>query len=301
MLANEFRVAVHQGDQSRALRALQLVRGVSEAFNWNIGVISDLVVFGHRDTYRTLIRGSLQFEFWTDPQLLAQLKQQLARRDDLQARWHDSRASEQAMTLEALSDDAQSSGSMSPANGINLFPFGVPATTRARLLELMQGLDLVKEPGTSSHVAIVDGVIENALRDRSASSFTITGIPFATAENAISMIFPSLEAAASAYLRNERDRRWTLTAVAIKEFRLQQQRWPKSLNELTSVGLSASDWMVTESTPFGYQISDDGAEAILWTTPSDGTPLGATLWPQPPSSYDTDPERLEQMEVRISK
>jgi hypothetical protein len=115
------------------------------------------------------------------------------------------------------------------------------------------------------------------------------------------MLYPAVNAAAATYARNERETRWTLTAVAIKEFQLQRQRWPDSLDELTSVGLSASDWMATDSDAFGYQISDDDGEAILWTTPTDGTPLGATLLPQPPSDYETDPVRLEQMEVRISK
>ncbi len=301
VLANEFRVAVHQGDQPRAFRALELIRGVSEAFDWNIGLISDFVVFGHRNTYRSLVRGSLQFSFWTEPQLLAKLQQQLSKADALDARWQDSLASEQAMSLVELSDDTRGGSAISLVSDINLFPFGVPATTKARFLEIMRQLESVKNPGTTGHAAIVDGAIQNNLRSTSNSAFTITGIPFATGEIAIGMLYPAVDAAAATYVRNERERRWTLTAVAIKEFQMQQQRWPDSLDELTSVGLSASDWMVTDSAAFGYQINDDGDEAILWTTPSDGTPLGAALLPQPPSIHETDPVRLEQIEVRISK
>ena len=96
-------------------------------------MISDLVVFQHRDTYRELIRESLNFDFWTQPHL-AQLKRQLSTRDSLDHRWRDSQASERAMTLAELDDDGAKGGYLTHVADINLFPYGVPATAKAHML-----------------------------------------------------------------------------------------------------------------------------------------------------------------------
>lgn len=298
LLANEFRVAAHQDDQPRAIRAVRLTRGVADAFDWNVGVVSDLVAFQHRDTYRELIRESLRFEFWTLPHL-GQLKQQLSKRDAVDIRWRDSQASERAMTLAELSEDPESWG-ITRASNVNVFPFGVPATTVARFLEVMRESESAGHPGTSGHARLVKDSIKDDLGVESNASFTITGIPLATAENAISMIYPAMGRAANAYVRNEQRRRWTLTAVAIKEFRLQEERWPASLNELTSTGLSGADWMATENHAFGYQIDKETDQAILWTETPVGFPYDEGLLHQPPSLYESDPERLREWEVRIS-
>jgi hypothetical protein len=76
------------------------------------------------------------------------------------------------------------------------------------------------------------------------------------------LLAPASAQCLEAEVRSEETRRWTLTAVAIRQFKLKNGKWPKKLNELESVGLKVTDYTDTEKNVFGYQV--EGDKAFLW-------------------------------------
>jgi hypothetical protein len=65
--------------------------------------------------------------------------------------------------------------------------------------------------------------------------------------------------------KSDMTKRHFSTAIAIKQFKYQEGRWPNSLDELTKVGLTSADWKIVGEQDFGYEIQTDRSEAILWT------------------------------------
>ena len=80
------------------------------------------------------------------------------------------------------------------------------------------------------------------------------------------MLAPATASVLEAEIRSEEVRRWTLTAIAIQQFKQQNGQWPKELTALESVGLNYEDFSDTTNTVFGYEI--DGDKVFLWKRPS---------------------------------
>ena len=76
-------------------------------------------------------------------------------------------------------------------------------------------------------------------------------------------MLPAISAYAEAFDRDEIGRRLTYTAIAIKRFQLKNQRWPKSVSELSGIGLVATDWTTSDGQAFGYEVGD--GQAYLWS------------------------------------
>lgn len=275
LLAVEFRFAVHHGDQARAAHALRLIQGVSRAFDWQIGLVSDLVEIAGLSAHRRLIRQSLEIGFWSDPQVLQELQKQLAAAEDYDARWLQMVASEQAMLASQLSRGFVDTG-------VKLFPYGAPAATRVGLLETIRRVGAVDGAGTIDHLRAIEQDFDHAsIQSESTSSkstFTLMGIPFAISDGPTGFLASDFTAAAKAYARDAMERRWTQTAVAIKRFQVEQGRWPNELQELVDVGLSRSDWLAFDKTPFGYAVGDQAATLSVppgwkWDVTSD------SVWP----------------------
>ncbi len=286
LLGWEFRVAVHEGDRKRAMRALELIVRVSNAFDWHICLVSDLVWNAHLQSHRALIRQSLAFDFWTLTDLV-QLDRQLADIEDLDARWSETIAMEMAMM-----DYAPAFGRYSAFNTQVMSP----PVARLRSLKQIQRIRNVKGVGSSQHRRqIANGENTGDDPQNTLEGFSITDIPFAN-------VFNDREAAnrftryAVASLRFTQNQRWTRTAVAIKKFRIQEGRWPERLSELSQVGLAESNWKASDSKDFGYRIRKDGSEVILWTTSNWDGEIGVA---PPREETDHDPQKLLEIETVI--
>ncbi len=68
----------------------------------------------------------------------------------------------------------------------------------------------------------------------------------------------------------EEDRRFTLTAIAIKQFHLDNGKWPERLQDLSTVGLTSSDWQLLNGEQFGYQHGQNAC--YLWGQTEPNTP-----------------------------
>lgn len=287
LLATEFRHAVQQDDPERALRALNLMHGVVKAFDWHICLVADLVTMAGRSQHRLLIRQSLETGFWDDAESLQQLREQLLETDNLDSRWIQMVAGEQAMLSESLGDSFT-------VTGIKLFPFGVPPAARVNLLEKIRLAGEVQGVGTVEHVRAIEREIEQSTTrpngPASGSNFTLVGLPFAYSDGPTGLLGADFAGAAEAYLRDETERRWTLTAVAIKQFQVRFDRWPDQLGELSAIGIPNSTWLMDGQTPFFYAVDHDGVTLSV-TVP----------WHQPNVTLWSGSDQLEgnQLETRI--
>lgn len=76
-------------------------------------------------------------------------------------------------------------------------------------------------------------------------------------------IFPDDAVFDRSFVMNSAQKRWTLCAIAIKQFRQQEHRWPESLEELSLVGLSDSEWATVKDNSLAYDVSEDQSVVTL--------------------------------------
>ena len=101
------------------------------------------------------------------------------------------------------------------------------------------------------------------------------------------MLAPATAQCLEAEVRSEEVRRWTLTAVAIQQFKQQNDEWPKALAELESIGLNFNDYSDAEKNVFGYEI--DGDKVFLWKQSPDLTTYSGISKTRPlPTKKDDD-------------
>lgn len=272
LLTVEFRVAVHDGDHQRAMRVLRLMVGVSNAFDWDVVLIGRYVQFANIAQHRQLIQQSLTVGFWNQSEHLSELRDQLAEQENLDEHWQRINDAESSMMLTEIFGDLtndSSPGILSRPAGL-IFPFGLSPIVKQELLSELPSRSFGLGVGTNRHVRQVANAEKSWNQQRingrpeESHSSSLVAIPFGNLGFLVDVFRHSQTQHASANIRFEFDRRITLTAVAIKQFQLQENRWPEKLSELTAVGLSASQWSVEPGIPIGYRISDDNQSITLW-------------------------------------
>jgi hypothetical protein len=268
LLATEFRAAVELGDPDRALSALHLMLGLADAFDVETALVSELVRIAIINHHRTLIQESLEEGFWTEPQHLSQLHEQLQRKDNLDRLWQRAMNGEWSMMASQLIGDESDDLEWASWYGVpaNVLPWGIPATGKLALVRSHLHDPSGTRAGTPKHVHKITK-LEKAAEQSSSDSRTrsLVSIPFSnTGKLLLELVRPATASFANAVARYEVERKFTLTAVAIKRFQLQEGRWPSDLAELSKVGLSSNDWSVEVSKPFGYQVVEDNSGADLW-------------------------------------
>ncbi|WP_182865794.1 hypothetical protein [Stieleria mannarensis] len=66
--------------------------------------------------------------------------------------------------------------------------------------------------------------------------------------------------------------RLTRTAIAVKQYRLQEKRWPSDLALLEKFGLGRDDYMADPDTEFGYEVGTDAIAKIWIPKDAQGNP-----------------------------
>jgi hypothetical protein len=286
--------AYHRGDHQKTIESLALISDVAEAHDSQLFTVSELVYIAIKDLHGALIRQSLASDYWTVEEV-EKLKQQLPPVDDVEQRWQRMVVSEVAGMRASLgiSDEDSSRHRVhgSPMVGLH---YAAPLTRLGMLVDLRRSLVTVDEFGV--HVSSEGNRNERAALN-SQSENSLFSVPFASSEFIYAMYSPTYVAAAEAYTRMVRNRRWTLCGLAIKEFQLKNQRWPTTLDELSKVGLSKTDRSAFPNVPFGYRVADDDSHVLLWTT---GWNKGIdTVESEPPSTIEDYKDSVESMEMRI--
>lgn len=142
-------------------------------------------------------------------------------------------------------------------------PFGYPATLIAAYLRMYAKFEKLQDAGTKKQVQAATQISEWWDQSRPEMAMKgVTAIPFAFTD--IYRSYWSLVRYSAYHALGQVNHRRVLTAVAIKQFQLQEGRWPTSLSELSKVGLAAADWKMVDGIDFGYRVDAEGKSARLW-------------------------------------
>ncbi len=247
--------ALHHRDSDRALRGLASMRGTADAFDSQTCMVDLMVQIALRQVHHTMIRRSLTVELWDEEQL-QQLSEQVGPPTDIASRWQRVIAGERAMMLASLSEPSH----WQPVDVSRVavqWMFALPSS-RMRLLETYRDMESIGAGG-------LDGLSQRAAAWERTWAGDGSSPPsmLLTLGQMHRSLLPATADFAAVIEREEDSRRFSQTALAIKRFQLQEQRWPEALRELVQAGLPASDWNTVSAGPFGYEVAGD--EAYLWS------------------------------------
>ena len=235
-------------DNGRALRDLSLMEATVDAYDTRECLVSELVNVALRGMRMRALRRTLTNCQWSASELEI-LRDSLASKEDISAKWQDIMVNERAFGLSAVGEPLWKLAGLTGQQGPTRFKLFTGPSEVKTLMDAYQRI-----------IEIPIGSDISSWRKRAA---TLKGWVNTLPSNSLAgMLVPATTGVLEAEIRSEEVRRWTLTAVAIQQFKQKTEQWPKDLVELESVGLSYQDYSDTEKSVFGYEI--EGDKAFLW-------------------------------------
>jgi len=267
--------ALYQKESERALRGITSLRGVADAFDWQICLVGDLVHRTHAIAYLATIRRSMAYGLWGEAEI-DRIDSQLAPRDPFQIteRWRRVFIGERAMLLSSLNDPAMTDYNADEFGAAAMKVAGLP-TVKVGLLEKYFLM-----------LRIADGPLAG-LPDRANELelwLTQKGSAFDLATRWTSMWLPAIRAYSQSIIREEDDRRVTRTSLAVKKYQLREGNWPQDLAALDGIGLPASERVTVGGKPLGYQV--DGDAAWVWGPDTSSRAAWPEVLPERPDPAD---------------
>jgi hypothetical protein len=267
--------ALYQKESERALRGITSLRGVADAFDWQICLVGDLVHRAHAIAYLATIRRSMAYGLWGEAEI-DRIDSQLAPRDPFQIteRWRRVFIGERAMLLSSLNDAAMTDYNADEFGAAAMKVAGLP-TVKVGLLEKYFLM-----------LRIADGPLAG-LPDRANELelwLTQKGSAFDLTTRWTSMWLPAIRAYSQSIIREEDDRRVTRTSLAVKKYQLREGNWPQDLAALDGIGLPASERVTVGGKPLGYQV--DGDAAWVWGPDTSSRAAGPEVLPERPDPAD---------------
>ena len=250
LLQLDFEFAFYHKEFDRALEDLRSIGTVAKAIDTELCLIVELVVMATVGIQNQEIQRSLLTDGWS-PENLIELREIVSQVRFTSAKWKSLMANERAL----FGDDI-ASGDLSRIVGTNEASL-VPLLQTGRL-RIFDAYDMLINVGNTELVAL-KSASKNAT-DRIVkrdATFDVDG-----AGVWIGLMFPAVEQMARAVENEESDRRLTLTAVALRQFKHQEGHWPTRLNELEKVRLTPTDYSTVNRGTLGYEVTD--GVAYLW-------------------------------------
>lgn len=227
--------ALYVEDAPRALDAFRSLDAVPKAFDWHLYLVGELIHTALRGMFYDAVQQSLKANLWSVEQL-AELRSMMAEPIDLQHRWEQTLMAEQTFAYERVPE-------LSMQNTL------VSAEDRLALVDdYQQAIELGKNPiGQLSDQAskLEENLFSPSRRGPSPGYVALR-----------SSIFPAIAASATALECLEYTRRLTVTALAIKQFELANERWPQDLSELHASEFSTGDWLRSDANWWKYLVLD---------------------------------------------
>jgi hypothetical protein len=267
--------ALYQKESERALRGITSLRGVADAFDWQICLVGDLVHRTHAIAYLATIRRSMAYGLWGEAEI-DRIDSQLAPRDPFQIteRWRRVFIGERAMLLSSLNDAAMTDYNADEFGAAAMKVAGLP-TVKVGLLEKYFLM-----------LRIADGPLAG-LPDRANELelwLTQKGSAFDLTTRWTSMWLPAIRAYSQSIIREEDDRRVTRTSLAVKKYQIREGNWPQDLAALDGIGLPASERVTVGGKPLGYQV--DGDAAWVWGPDTSSRAAWPEVLPERPDPAD---------------
>ena len=245
-------------DNQRAMRDLSLMKATGDAFDGRSCLVSELVNLALRGIRSHAIRRTLTHSQWSAADL-SNLRDSMAMQGEISARWQELMIHERAFGLAYANEPAEKLAQMTDA-GLRFAGLRLKLSTGpSEVKTLLEAYQRMIELPTGSDVS--------QWRKRSAAlEEWFQTLP---ANSLAGMLAPATAHVLEAEIRSEEIRRWTLTAIAIQQFKLENGQWPEELTALELVGLNYEDYSDTTNTVFGYEI--EGDKVFLWKRPSEIT------------------------------
>ena len=237
-------------DNQRVLRDLSLMKATEDAYDGRLCLVSELVNLALRKMRMGAMRRTLTHCQWSAAEFEI-LKDSLASKEEMSARWQDLMLRERGLGLSAIDETPETLAQLTGQGGKSKGRFKLYTGPREvktlmevyrRIIEVPIGFDI---SNWKKRAAAVEDWVQTLPSNSLAALLTPATATFLDAE-----------------IRAEDMRCWTLTAVAIQQFKKQNERWPKELAELKSVGLNFADYSNTEKEVFGYEV--EGDKVFLW-------------------------------------
>jgi hypothetical protein len=280
LLALDIEHALFHREAERAFRGVQGMQTTRRAFDSSWSLIGSLLAFDSERIERSTIRRSLAIDLWSDEQLDGLLKSVTENRD-FQSHWKQMMHSEAVFFIEIWRGLENGDSSMLDFTGsVNEIPPAVKwfledSSSKAKLLDFYVKCAQASEQGVEGLEARLTKLTKTTYPDLNDSERGFT-------DTLARMLFTSYANIGRIWENREDDRRFTLTAIAIKQYQKKFDCWPKTLSQLVDVGLGLEDWTTTIDEPFGYQ--HDGDSVVLWTYSSENIHLGVR--PRVPKNFE---------------
>ncbi len=235
----DFQDAIWGRDYQRADEALEGMWNNVAAFDWSISSVDESAGFYRREDIYRCIRSTLESSYWDVGRLDRQLER-LAPIDNMEQRWNQlMEGGYHAMlgTREIGNPDQRAARQI-----LNL-----PSMQIAIRDDLERSKRIGQVP--------IEGMRASEREIRKQCS---------TLASLESQGFGVVSGLVQEYERNEIRRRFTRTALGIARFHRVNQRFPKTLKELESIGFAEPDWAALSVGPFGYMLENNDSTARLW-------------------------------------
>jgi hypothetical protein len=273
ILQLEFVDAYVHDQSERALEALRLMGRLFGPVRGSFCLVDEVWRISHFARMQASIRQSLAHDFWTPAQLDA-LQQMVSVKVDWNQRWRDINRGELMFCYSTIRNP-QAIGRFGPIGQLAII---APDEVRA-LIEHRHRVGLIDGAGTQKHAEAVEQAEQQYFQgaDPHWSPDSWIQFPLLNGKWLANAVLPYHAMDAQRFVNAAVDQRWTRCAIAIKQFQVQYNRFPKSLAELSKIGfVDNSDGL------FSYEISDDALLAKLSVT----------------SRTDVDPEAANTVEIR---
>ncbi|TWU56630.1 hypothetical protein Poly51_25460 [Rubripirellula tenax] len=260
VLHYSFLDAVHQGENARAIRMLEMSDRLFGRNYQSSFLVDELVRIACYSIMLNDVRESTANGIWSDDER-RQLTTIISKPIDWDDAWQQSMEAEMLCILPAIV--ANDLGGMARHTGIPTMPFQFSPSTLRAIVENQHSLALVRGAGTSRHVEDVERA-NNRLASDSASNNSSKNasidrwMQLATLDSdwIMAMVAPAYQSFASAFRRTANEHRFTRTVVAIGDYQSKFDKWPESLSDLADVGLAQSETAAFDGGPFHYEIGD---------------------------------------------
>jgi hypothetical protein len=268
LLENEFQMAYHSGDTERAITLVRQWRQFIELLGQSNGHQA-WSQWSLSKRWLRLVRQSVTHAFWNEKQLTELVALTNGIKGPDLKEWNESRLSN-FVAWDPLQDEGSWIRFTDP-DLRSIQPLGASAIHAMAALEWMQPRDATEsdrggrrdrkdaQQNRKTEQAIIDG------------SRSFVSVPFATLNRWMRQDWDISSAYGIQQNDNFRDStKWTLTAIYMRKYQVENGRFPRSLDSLRSVGADDRDWTLSTRERLGYRVDDgsqkgDQAVAVLWT------------------------------------
>ena len=254
--------AYSKNNTQRALRDLSLMQSTIDAFESRDFLVSLLVTNAIHGMRLRSVRRTLTHCVWDESQLAA-LRESMSADEDIVAPFREALSKERALSFvslkeaESLKEIYGLTGQSKRVANDSILP--------SDLLLLIEQYNKLIAAGDGSILQWINRAEELERQLNADHSNSIAA-----------MLLPATQQCIGASIRLEQTRRWTLTAIALRQYQQQHGSWPPQLSDLETLGLKFADYSNMKGEMFGYEV--DGETAYLWQSDANNGegPIGST-------------------------